>query len=162
MSFCEKKWINRGFIFGPICPIYGFGALGVYFFLKPFAGNYVALYFLGSFMATVFEYLVARIMIYVFGQVWWDYADKPFNYKGILCLESSIGWGIYTVVMFTVLQKGVIYLADSYSYRTGCIFGGICMVYYLVDFTYHLCKEKFPAIPEKAKEIRENMLDFYR
>jgi len=162
MSFCEKKWVNRGFIFGPICPIYGFGALGAYFLLKPFSGNYILLYIFGSLMATIFEYLVARLMLFIFGQVWWDYNNKPFNYKGILCLESTIAWGFYTIIMFGLLQKGVMLLADTYSYRAGCIFGGICIIYYLIDFTVHLCKVKYPAVPEKVREIRVNIINFYR
>ena len=65
MSICERRFVNRGFIFGPICPIYGFGALGAYYLLKPFAGNYVLLYVLGSILATTFEFLVARLMIII-------------------------------------------------------------------------------------------------
>lgn len=162
MSFCERKWVNRGFIFGPICPIYGFGALGVYFLLKPFEGNYVALYFLGSLTATCFEFLVARLMLRIFGQVWWDYKNKPFNYKGILCLESSIAWGFYTIILFAVLHKAVMMFSQSYSLRAGRIFGVLCIVYYMLDFALHICKEKYPAFPDKMREISGNIINFYR
>ena len=94
MSFCNKKLTNRGFIRGPICPIYGVGALTVYFVLRPFAGNYLELFVFGSLMATAIEFCTAKIMIRVFGGVWWDYNEKPFNYQGIICLESSIVWGL--------------------------------------------------------------------
>lgn len=162
MSFCEKHWVNRGFIFGPICPIYGFGALGAYFLLKPFANNYVILYIGGSLMATAFEFLVAKLMLHMFGEVWWDYRDKPFNYKGILCLESSVAWGFYTVIMFAFLQRGVMFLSERYSFQVGCMLGGVLMVYYLADFTVHLCKAKFPGIPIKAKKIRQTIANLYR
>lgn len=158
MSFSERRFVNRGFIFGPICPIYGFGALGAYFLLKPFAGNYVQLYVLGSLLATGFEFLVAKLMIHLFGQVWWDYEDKPFNYKGIICLESSIAWGMYTVVMFAVLQRGVMFFSDLYSYQVGCVLGGVLMAYYLVDFTIHLCKAKYPEVPRRAIELSRSIL----
>ncbi len=159
MSICEKRFVNRGFIFGPICPIYGFGALGAYFLLRPFAGNYVLLFLLGSILATTFEYLVAKLMLHIFGQVWWDYTEKPFNYKGVICLESSIVWGLYTVLLFAFLQRGVMFLTDLYSYRIGCLVGGLVMVYYLIDFTVHLCQAKFPGIPKRAREIRESFLN---
>lgn len=158
MSICERRLVNRGFIFGPICPIYGFGALGAYFLLKPFAGNYVLLYVLGSILATTFEYLVGRLMIHIFGQVWWDYTEKPYQYQGIICLESSLAWGLYTVILFAFLQKGVMLLTDLYSYPAGCMAGGFLMAYYLVDFTIHLCRAKFPGIPERARELRRNVL----
>ena len=94
MSICEKRLVNRGFIFGPICPIYGFGAVGAYLLLRPLEGNYVGLYILGSIGATFFEFLVAKLMIRILGAVWWDYTEKPFNYKGIICLESTLAWGL--------------------------------------------------------------------
>ena len=75
---------------GPFCPIYGVGAVVGYLVLHPFANNLVALYFVGAVLATVFEYLVAKLMLRLFGEVWWDYHDKPCNYKGIVCLESTI------------------------------------------------------------------------
>lgn len=94
MSICNHRLTNRGFAKGPFCPIYGFGALVGYFLLRPFAGNPVLLYLTGAFIATVFEYLVGRAMLRIFGEVWWDYREKPFNYQGIVCLESTIAWGI--------------------------------------------------------------------
>ena len=56
--------------------------LSVIFLLRPFAGNPVLLYLTGAFIATVFEYLVGRAMLRIFGEVWWDYREKPFNYQG--------------------------------------------------------------------------------
>ncbi len=142
MSFCEKKFVNRGFILGQSVRSMDLVPWEPTFLLKPFAGNYVVLYILGSLMATFFEFLVAKLMIHIFGTVWWDYREKPYNYEGIICLESSIAWGFYTVILFAFLHRGVMFLADSYSYLAGCIAGGVLMVYYLVDFTVHLCKAK--------------------
>ena len=143
--------------------------MGAYFLLKPFAGNYVLLYLFGSIAATFFEFVVAKLMIHIFGSVWWDYRDKPFNYEGILCLESSIAWGFYTVGLFAFLHRGVLRLTDVYSYKIGCIAGGLLMVYYLVDFTVHLCKAKsvglpkpIRRIPEKMRSIGDNLRNYYR
>ena len=162
MSFCEKRWVNRGFIFVPICPIYGFGAVAAYFILEPLAGNYVVLFIAGSLLATGWEWFVAKVMLHIFGEVWWDYSNKPFNYKGILCLESSIAWGFYTIILFTFLHKGVMMMADSYSYKIGCVAAGILMVYYMIDFTIHLCKAKFPSVPRRARAFRDSLVNFYR
>ncbi len=134
MSICNKKITNRGFIRGPICPIYGFGALTVYFTLRPLEGNYIALYIAGMVLATAVEFLAAKLMIRYMGGVWWDYTDKPFNYKGILCLESCLGWGLYTVLMFGILQKLIVGFVDSYSYNTGKCIVVLVLVYYVVSF----------------------------
>lgn len=156
MSFCERKPVNRGFIFGPICPIYGFGALGAYFLLKPLENNYVLLYLFGSIGATFFEFLVAKLMIHIFGTVWWDYHEKPFNYQGIICLESTLAWGFYTICLFGFLHKGVMALANTYPYRIGCIGAGVLMLYYLIDFTIHLCIAKKDEMPEAVRGLLEN------
>ena len=168
MSFCARKFVNRGFIFGPICPIYGFGALGAYFLLRRFAGNYILLYFAGSLMATLFEFIVAKLMIYTLGEFWWDYREKPFNYEGIICLESSIAWGFYTIGLFAFLERGVRWISDSYAREVGCIAAGILMVYYMVDFTVHLCKAKaveipvgIRVLPGKVRNITDNIRNFY-
>lgn len=157
MSFCNRKITNRGFIRGPICPIYGFGALTVYFFLKPFSGNYILLYFCGSFLATLLEFLTAKLMIKIFGEVWWDYNDKPFNYKGILCMESTIAWGFYTVFMFTFLQRFVEAVVNGYSIQFGIRLGTIIIVYFTFDFTISMMEAKFNSMPKRMSELHETI-----
>ena len=138
MSFCNKKLTNRGFIHGPMCPIYGVGALTVYFILRPLEGNWVALYFGGSFLATLLEYITAVIMQKIFGCIWWDYNDKPFNYKGILCLESTVAWGFYTLFLFIFLQKWVNAFVELYPRNIGIYLGIGLIIYYFIDFTISL------------------------
>lgn len=138
MSVCNRKLTNRGFIHGPMCPIYGVGALSVYFILRPLEGNWIALYFCGTFLATTLEYITAIIMQKVFGCIWWDYNDKPFNYKGILCLESTIAWGFYTIFLFMFLQKWVNTVVELYPRKTGIYIGVLLLVYYMIDFTISL------------------------
>ena len=100
MSICNRKLTNRGFAKGPFCPIYGVGALTVYFVLRPYSSNGFLLFLLGSLLATALELLTGIIMKRIFGEIWWDYHEKPFNYKGILCLESSIAWGFIPFFCF--------------------------------------------------------------
>ena len=86
------RWENRGFARLPFCVIYGFGTFIAFNIFKPIEHNYIALFILGSICATAFEYATAQVMLKLFGKVWWNYDHRPFNYKGILCLESTIGW----------------------------------------------------------------------
>lgn len=159
MSFCNKKLTNRGFIHGPICPIYGIGALSVYFILRPYSNNYIALYFLGTLLATTLEFFTAKLMIYIFGEVWWDYNDKPFNYKGILCLESTIAWGFYTVFLFAFLQRGVEKIVNLYSFETGVKLGTFVLMYFLLDFSVSLIEAKMDSMPKAVVSIHNTIKD---
>ena len=101
----KGEWENRGFVRSPFCIIYGFGAMLGYALLRPFAGNYVVLYVVGAVAATAFEYLTALLMLKLFGTFWWDYTNKPFNYRGIICLESTLGWGLSACCCSLFMQK---------------------------------------------------------
>jgi len=138
MSICEKKIVNRGFIKGPICPIYGGCATVIYFLLYPLRNNLILIYFVGVIVATALEFLVAQAMLYIFGEVWWDYNEKPFNYKGVICLESSIAWGFYCVMLFGFLEKMSVKFVDFYTARIGQTAGeaivSFLIIYYIVSF----------------------------
>ena len=142
MSVCFKKITNRGIIRGPICPIYGFGALFVYFMLKPLEGHYVLLYVIGAVMATDVEFMAAKLMIRYTGCVWWDYSEKPFNYKGILCLESTLAWGLYTIVMFGFLHRVVIAFTNKIEIRTGKVLVSLLATYYIIAFARAIANAK--------------------
>lgn len=139
----EKDIVNRGFIRGPFCTIYGAGALSIYFLLSPFKNNVFILFVSGVLLATAIEYITAILMTKLFGDFWWDYDNKPFNYKGILCLESSLAWGFLTVVLFKFLQPFVSYIISLYSPQIGRIFISLIFVVYCIDFStsfYHANK----------------------
>lgn len=156
MSFCNKKLTNRGFVHGPMCPIYGVGALSVYFLLRPLEGNWLALYFGGTILATTLEYVTAVIMKKVFGCIWWDYKDKPFNYKGILCLESTIAWGFYTLFLFLFLHRWVSSFVGIYPRRIGMHVGTLLIVYYLIDFIISLADAVHLNV--KLKDLADQIL----
>lgn len=155
MSFCNRKMTNRGFTKSPFCPIYGFGAMGAYILLKPFASNYIMLYFVGAILATLFEFLVARLMIRLFGEVWWDYKNKPMNYKGIVCLESTIAWGFYTVILFLFLHNFIMGILNKVPFRKGVIFMKLVIAIFVIDFTYHLVAALGINVREYMRRARE-------
>ena len=134
MSICNRKLTNRGFSRGPICPIYGVGALTVFILLRPYSHNKILLFIMGSFLATLIEYITALLMNRLFGEIWWDYKDKPFNYKGILCLESSIAWGVYTVILFVFLQGFVEGIVNRLPFAIGRILGSLIIFAVVIDY----------------------------
>ena len=141
MSICNRKLTNRGFAKGPICPIYGVGALTVFITLRPYSDNKVLLFVLGSILATFIEYVTAILMNRLFGEIWWDYNDKPFNYKGILCLESSIAWGIYTVILFVFLQGFVEGIVNRIPFTIGRTIGSLIIFAVVIDYIIVLRSE---------------------
>ncbi len=158
MSFCNKKLTNRGFAFGPFCPIYGFGATFGYFILLPLKGKYVQLFFAGAILATIFEFLVGKLMIKLFGELWWDYNDKPFNYKGILCLESTIAWGFYAIGIVQVGAGAIFKLIDMVDMEVGIIAIAIIFFIELIDYIVHLLK----AFKVDVREKRDNIVRYWQ
>ncbi len=134
VSVLEKKVVNRGFVAGPFCTIYGVGALCVYLILRPLEGKWVLLFVAGTLLATVLEYTTAAVMELLFHTSWWDYTNQKFNYKGRICLSSSLAWGGAALLLFAVIQPCMIYIVDLYPIKAGkigvCIIGGI----YCADF----------------------------
>lgn len=157
MSICNRKLTNRGFTKSPVCPIYGVGALTVFFLLGPYSNNPVQLFFMGMFLATAIEFLTALIMNRIFGEIWWDYNNKRLNYKGIICVESSVAWGFYTLALFAFLQNMVIGIVGVIPVMVGRIGGSVILIIYTVDFLATLYKKKKEDIPERVWEVRDRL-----
>ncbi len=99
---------NRGMARGPFLPIYGVAVVLFSPFFVSIEHSYVLVFLLGSTLATIFELTVGGLMKAFFGRVWWDYSEKPLNFKGIICLESTIGWGLVAIVVIKFALKGVL------------------------------------------------------
>ena len=102
----KRPVVDRGFGHGPFCVIYGFGALGACMLLRPVSGSPMELYTASMAMATTMELVTANIMVRLFGSFWWDYSHKPFNYKGMVCLESSLAWDFWACFLLFSGYKG--------------------------------------------------------
>lgn len=158
MSFCNHRLTNRGFAKGPFCPIYGFGAVIGYLVLNPLSGHYVTLYLTGAFLATTFEYLVGIMMQKLLGEVWWDYTEKPMNYKGIICLESTIAWGFYAVIITMFLHERVLHLIDAMDMAYGRILCIVILAIVTVDYLIRL----YLLFKTSIQEEKDRLIDKYR
>lgn len=158
MSICNRKLTNRGFAFSPFCPIYGVGAVIGYLVLHPFAGNIIQLYLVGAALATIFEFLVGKLMILLFGDLWWDYHEKPLNYKGIICAESSAAWGFYAVGIILYLNGLVLNFINRHNMTTGIFVCRIILLIFTIDFIYHF----FRALEVDVRKYREKVQEKYR
>ena len=96
--------VNRGFLNGPVCPIYGFGMVIVLFTLSPLADNLLLLYIGGVILPSVLELVGGWALYKLYHTRWWDYSDFPFNIGGYICLEFSLLWGVGTVVVMKAVH----------------------------------------------------------
>ncbi len=133
-------WENRGFAKLPFCVIYGFGTLIALNIFAPIQDNYLALYICGCIGATAFEYLTALVMLKLFGEVWWNYDHLRFNYKGILCLESTLAWGLVALLIFGFLNARIESFVLMLPMTVTRILSTVLVFSYLIDFSYHFGK----------------------
>ena len=102
------RFVNRGFLNGPWCPVYGFGVVIVLAFLEPLKSNLLLL-FLGSVVLTsALEWATGFVLEKIFHQRWWDYSDQPFNLNGYICLRFSIAWGLACLFVVKLLHPSVL------------------------------------------------------
>ena len=157
-------WENRGFAKSPFCIIYGFGVFFAFILFKPIEHNFVALYIAGAVCATAFEYLTAQVMLKLFGEVWWNYDHLRFNYKGIICLQSTIGWGFVAVFVFGALNRGVQSLVFSLSRGLVVALSVALVCIYVVDFTIHFTMRltQTESLREFNIKARDTVKGFFR
>ncbi len=126
-------FVNRGFLNGPYCPIYGVGVLVVVVTLTPLKGNLLILC-VGSFLLTsIIEFVTGYIMEKIFHNKWWDYSDKPFNIKGYVCLKFSILWGLACTFIMTVIHPLIYKFIQIIPFFLGVILLSIIMAGFIAD-----------------------------
>jgi len=103
-SISEKKWVNRGFLNGPLCPVYGFGALSVLFLLNQRVDNIVALFFISMGVTSILEYITSLLLEKLFHAKWWDYSNYRFNIQGRVSLIGAIVFGLLSVLLIKVIH----------------------------------------------------------
>ena len=98
---------KRGFLYGPICPIYGFGAIILITCLENIKTNKIGKFFISLIAFTAFEYVVSVVLESLFGLRWWDYTNEPFNFQGRISLAFSMAWGVIGVVFIEEIHPFV-------------------------------------------------------
>lgn len=107
VSICRRQWVNRGFLHGPLLPIYGSGAILILFVTLPAEENLWLVWLLGMIAATALEYVTGDVMERLFKVRYWDYSKKRFNLNGHICLSSSIAWGFFSILLVRFLHPPV-------------------------------------------------------
>ena len=158
MTVWSGKWDNRGFLFGPMIPIYGVGCLcGLAF------GNIIEDYtmlqvFLAGFLASaILEYPTSYIMEKVFHERWWDYSIAPINIQGRVSLLSSLGFGIAAVVIVYVINDLVVPLVWGMDPLRSKVLGSVLAFVFVTDFVYSVYCSKNNIVPHYYDKVNDSM-----
>ena len=109
----EKRFVNRGFLNGPLCPVYGFGALALVLTLYGRLENVFLLFIAGMALTCAVEYVTAVILEVVFRAKWWDYSSHRFNLHGRICLAGALAFGAFAVVLIRYIHPFVLGVTDT-------------------------------------------------
>lgn len=101
------KFVNRGFLNGPVCPIYGFGGTIIIACLYGLRERMWFVFIGAFFLSSILEFITGFLLEKIFHEHWWDYSDKPFNIKGYICLEFSIIWGISCMLVIDLVHPPI-------------------------------------------------------
>ena len=103
-TIAQRKLINSGFLNGPICPIYGYGAVIMILALGFLKDNIPLLFIVSFFVLSIWEYIVGILLEKIFKTKYWDYSENKFNIKGRVCLKNSIFWGVLGVIFIKYIH----------------------------------------------------------
>lgn len=166
---CEEIWctvgtrkiVKRGMLHGTICPIYGFGALGILYLLYPWRETYVRLFLASVFVTSSLEYFSSWLLERLFHAKWWDYSDQKCNLNGRVCLLNSVAFGIGGVALEHIMHPALQHLLDiplicryesNIALTLACVLTAdiLLTLHKLVDFTATLAK--FKLFGDQLKE----------
>ena len=127
------EFVNRGFLLGPVCPIYGLGVAFVLLLLMPLQENLLILYAGSVVITSALEYLVGWLAEKLLHQRLWDYSDMPFNLKGYICLAFSLVWGVACVLVVRVIQPLIMGLIHWLPHTLGLVLLALFSATFLTD-----------------------------
>ena len=127
------KLVNRGFLNGPVCPIYGFGMVIVLYALTPLVDNTLLLYLGGVILPSALELVGGWALYKLYRTRWWDYSDYPFNIGGYICLEFCLLWGVGTLVVMRIVHPIIAGLVAMVPTLVGVILMCILYAVYATD-----------------------------
>lgn len=133
VSVEKRKFVNRGFLIGPYCPIYGFGGLAITILLKNYTKDPIVLFLMAVIICGILEYFTSYIMEKIFKARWWDYSAKKYNINGRICLETVVPFGILGCLVMYVLNPITFKYLNMLSNSILNIISAICFTIFITD-----------------------------
>lgn len=135
---------KRGFLYGPLCPIYGFGAVILIVTLKRIKTNFIGKFFISCISFTAFEYVVSVVLEALFGLRWWDYTGEVLNFQGRISVPYSIAWGIMGVIfvqnIHPYVSKKVDKILNKITIKTQKLILTILVATIIIDTIFSIIK----------------------
>ncbi len=157
-SYLQKKIINSGFLHGPICPIYGFGAIIMIVFLNKFKDNIVILFLISFVVLTIWEYIVGVLLEKIFHTKYWDYSNNKFNFQGRICLLNSFYWGVLGVLFTLVIHPTIQKYIDLIDRDTLIVINILLYIILITDtIISSINMSKLSVALEKVNDLTENI-----
>lgn len=152
-------FVNRGFLYGPFCPIYGSGIVLVVFLLNKFKTNLIVLFLLATIVTSLLEYITGFILENFFHTKWWDYSNNTYNLKGRICLFFSLIWGLASIVIMKIVHPLISSIVNLASYEFIKISSGLLIAYFIADLAFTIISLiQFNGIILQLTNVKEEIL----
>ena len=157
-SITEKKLVDRGFLIGPICPIYGCGAVLITLALTSYKDDWIIVFCLAVILCGILEYFTSWAMEKLFHARWWDYSNYKFNINGRICLETMIPFGLLGLAIIYVLNPFFYNLLNQIPESIVTIISIILLVILIVDaiLSFNVISKVTKAVKNVSKENRKD------
>ena len=156
-----KRFINRGFLIGPYCPIYGYGALLITFLLRKYVDDPIVLFVMSVLICGILEYITSYIMEKIFKARWWDYSKRKFNLNGRICLGTIIPFGILGLLIMYIFNPFILEKLENLPEIVLNILSISLFVVYIVDNIISLTVTEYIKTAEKiALKDEDNTEEF--
>ena len=156
------KFVNRGFLHGPLCPVYGFGGVVILMLPPSLYATWIPLFFASMILCTIVEYFVSWLMEKLFHTRWWDYSHYKIQLNGRICLLNSILFGFLGVVVIDFVYPLMIDLLNSLGQKVINVSGVIILTVLSVDIFFTVRKlVDFANVMKKLKELGETLNSHY-
>lgn len=133
-SIDDRKLVyDRGFLLGPYCPIYGWGALYMYFFLGKYQNDPITLFIMAMVGTSILEYITSYLMEKLFRARWWDYSNRRFNIEGRICLLNSFLFGVLGLMFIYIIHPNYVALIEQIPRDVLIFVTAFVFSFYLVD-----------------------------
>ena len=149
----KGKFVNRGFLNGPVCPIYGFGMLIVVTALWRLKGNLILLFLGSAALTTALEFVTGWVLEKFFHDKWWDYSDMPFNIKGYICLKFTVLWGLAASFVVGAVHRFVYMIIIKTPIVPGLTLLSVFAAAFITDFV--ITVTELAKLPKKLGALLE-------
>lgn len=159
-----KKFINRGFLIGPYCPIYGWGCILIILLLNKYTDDPLVLFIMAIVICSILEYFTSYFMEKLFKARWWDYSRRKFNINGRICLETMIPFGLLGCLIMYFVNPFFVSIYSKIPSNILIIISSVLFTIFLTDniISYTIMfKMKIPKI-KISKDSTEEITEYVR